>query len=250
MKRALGLAATLLVGLALAVLASRTPTPPARPSAADFQAGRAMADIAAIARQGHPIGSAEHARVRDYLLARLRALGLETRVQAAEAVEGRAFDAVALHDAEDVVHSAEIGIYGALCARFDLVQLPVLPLIETGCGIWRRFVSAVSADEFAAWLRAWDDACDRARGADLDELRRQRRGLTFFDGELGNGGARVTLTPLQYALLRDELAALVRGRAKPGDAPADGVLDLVGRLLDQARAVSLRGYRETREREA
>lgn len=66
-----------------------------------------------------------------------------------EGAEGRSFDAVALHDAEDVVHPAEIGIYGALCRRFDLVQLPVLPLIETGHGIWRRFVSAVSADEFA-----------------------------------------------------------------------------------------------------
>lgn len=66
-----------------------------------------------------------------------------------EAAEGRRFDAVALHDAEDVVHPAEIGIYGALCPRFDLVQLPVLPLIETGHGIWRRFVSAVAADEFA-----------------------------------------------------------------------------------------------------
>jgi PAS domain S-box-containing protein len=68
----------------------------------------------------------------------------------------------------------------------------------------------------------------------------QRRRMGWSEADLS----------LEYALLRDELAALVRGRAKPGDAPADGVLDLVGRLLDQARAVSLRGYRETREREA
>ena len=66
-----------------------------------------------------------------------------------EAAEGQVFTAIALHDAEDVVHPAEIGIYGALCRRFDLVQLPVLPLIETGHGIWRRFVSSVAADEFA-----------------------------------------------------------------------------------------------------
>lgn len=66
-----------------------------------------------------------------------------------EAAEGRRFTAVALHDAEDVVHPAEIRVYGALCPRFDLVQLPVLPLIETDRGIWRRFVSAVAADEFA-----------------------------------------------------------------------------------------------------
>jgi adsorption protein B len=57
--------------------------------------------------------------------------------------------AVALHDAEDVVHSAEIGIYGALCRRYDLVQLPVLPLIERERGWWARAVSSTYADEFA-----------------------------------------------------------------------------------------------------
>ena len=70
-------------------------------------------------------------------------------MQADEAATGRRFVAVALHDAEDVVHSAEIGIYAALCRRFDLVQLPVLALIERDRGLWRRFVSAHYADEFA-----------------------------------------------------------------------------------------------------
>lgn len=66
-----------------------------------------------------------------------------------EAGTGALYRAVALHDAEDVVHPAEIGIYAALCGRFDLVQLPVLPLIEREAGLWRRFVSATYADEFA-----------------------------------------------------------------------------------------------------
>jgi adsorption protein B len=57
--------------------------------------------------------------------------------------------AVALHDAEDVVHPAEIGIYATLCTRFDLVQLPVLPLIERERGWWARAVSSSYADEFA-----------------------------------------------------------------------------------------------------
>lgn len=68
---------------------------------------------------------------------------------AEESASGRRFVAVALHDAEDVVHSAEIGVYAALCRRFDLVQLPVFALIEKEQGLWRRLVSAVSADEFA-----------------------------------------------------------------------------------------------------
>jgi adsorption protein B len=57
--------------------------------------------------------------------------------------------AIALHDAEDVVHPAEIGIYAALCRRFELVQLPVLPLIERDRGWWARSVSSTYADEFA-----------------------------------------------------------------------------------------------------
>lgn len=66
-----------------------------------------------------------------------------------EAAAGELYVAVALHDAEDVVHSAEIGVYAALCRRYDLVQLPVLPLIERDRGRWAQFVSATYADEFA-----------------------------------------------------------------------------------------------------
>lgn len=57
--------------------------------------------------------------------------------------------AVALHDAEDVVHPAEIGVFATLCRRFDLVQLPVLPLIERDRGWWARAISSTYADEFA-----------------------------------------------------------------------------------------------------
>ena len=49
-----------------------------------------------------------------------------------------------LHDAEDVVHSAELGLFDALIERADLVQLPVLPLIDPGS----RFVGGHYADEF------------------------------------------------------------------------------------------------------
>ncbi len=55
------------------------------------------------------------------------------------------FKAVVLHDAEDVVHSAELGLFDALVERFDLVQVPVLPLIDPGS----RFVGGHYADEFA-----------------------------------------------------------------------------------------------------
>jgi adsorption protein B len=62
---------------------------------------------------------------------------------------GRRFAAVVLHDAEDVVHSAELRVFAALIDRYDLVQLPVLPLIARDRGRWAEAVSATYADEFA-----------------------------------------------------------------------------------------------------
>lgn len=61
-----------------------------------------------------------------------------------EEAEDRRFKAVVLHDSEDVVHSAELALFDRLVERFDLVQLPVLPLINRE----RRGVSAHYVDEF------------------------------------------------------------------------------------------------------
>jgi bacteriophage N4 adsorption protein B len=66
-------------------------------------------------------------------------------VRRAETREGRRFKAVVLHDAEDVVHPQELAVFDALIERHDLVQLPVLPLIDRGTSI----ISAHYADEFA-----------------------------------------------------------------------------------------------------
>ncbi len=66
-------------------------------------------------------------------------------MRADEAAEGRRFKAVVLHDAEDVVHSAELGVFDALIERFDLVQLPVAPLIDPAS----RWIGGHYADEFA-----------------------------------------------------------------------------------------------------
>ncbi|MFN3387818.1 MAG: glycosyltransferase, partial [Allosphingosinicella sp.] len=71
--------------------------------------------------------------------------GLWRALLADEQAEGWRAKAVVLHDAEDVVHSAEPALYGRLCGRFDLVQLPVLPLIDPNS----RWVGGHYADEFA-----------------------------------------------------------------------------------------------------
>jgi adsorption protein B len=62
-----------------------------------------------------------------------------------EIAEGDRFKAIILHDAEDVVHSGELRLFDRLIERFDLVQLPVMPLLPQG----RRGVSATYLDEFA-----------------------------------------------------------------------------------------------------
>lgn len=53
--------------------------------------------------------------------------------------------AVVLHDAEDIVHAGELRIFDALIGPNWVVQLPVLPLIDTRS----RLVSGHYADEFA-----------------------------------------------------------------------------------------------------
>jgi hypothetical protein len=81
MGRYLALLAALAGGLLLAWFATRTPSPRgAEAPVAAFSAARAFEDVQAIARRPHPTGSVENARVRDYLVARMRSLGLEVRV--------------------------------------------------------------------------------------------------------------------------------------------------------------------------
>lgn len=62
-----------------------------------------------------------------------------------EADEGRRAKAIILHDAEDVVHPAELLLFDGLIERFEFVQLPVLPLIHPNS----RWLGGHYADEFA-----------------------------------------------------------------------------------------------------
>lgn len=53
--------------------------------------------------------------------------------------------AIVLHDAEDVVHAQELRVFDSLIDRYEVVQLPVLPLVHRGA----RLVSGHYADEFS-----------------------------------------------------------------------------------------------------
>src|SRR5690348_11384421 len=62
-----------------------------------------------------------------------------------ENAHDREAKAVVLHDAEDVVHRFELRIFDGLIDRAAVIQLPVLPLIDTHS----RWVSGHYCDEFA-----------------------------------------------------------------------------------------------------
>jgi hypothetical protein len=82
----------LLLGLVAAILAMRPPAPaPADAAPGVFSAGRALADVRAIAQRPHPIGSADSVRVQAYLLQRMAGLGLspQARPFATDHGEGR-----------------------------------------------------------------------------------------------------------------------------------------------------------------
>jgi hypothetical protein len=80
----------LAIVVALSVIALRTAQPPTpvpltAPDTA-FSSARAMAHVRAIADEPHPVGTPAHARAREYVVASLRSLGLQTEVQTATAL--------------------------------------------------------------------------------------------------------------------------------------------------------------------
>ncbi|MFN3513275.1 MAG: M20/M25/M40 family metallo-hydrolase, partial [Phenylobacterium sp.] len=93
MTRWFALIAALVAAFLLARAAEQTPPPaPASAPPTTFSAERAMADVRVVARAPHPIGSPENAAVRDHLLARLQALGLEGEIQRAPGQFHRTFN--------------------------------------------------------------------------------------------------------------------------------------------------------------
>ncbi|WP_310476138.1 glycosyl transferase family protein [Sandarakinorhabdus sp.] len=64
---------------------------------------------------------------------------------AEEATSGQPFDAIVLHDAEDVVHAQELAVFAAHLPQSAMVQLPVLPLPDADSPL----ISGHYIDEFA-----------------------------------------------------------------------------------------------------
>jgi hypothetical protein len=88
-----GLAAALALAVLVAWLALQPHALPLRdaPPASGFEAARAMVHVQALARAPRPAGSASNAAARDYIVGRLRALGLEPAIQT-ETVQASSVD--------------------------------------------------------------------------------------------------------------------------------------------------------------
>ncbi len=101
MARSLALILCMLLAGVIAWAASQTPSPaPDRPG--QFSGQRAFADVQAIAARPHPLGSADHDRVRDYILDRFTRMGLQVRVQGGHAFERSVYGGETYFEGGDV----------------------------------------------------------------------------------------------------------------------------------------------------
>src|SRR5689334_25150286 len=84
-------ALALVVLCAISILRVTRPPSPVPATAPDtvFSAERAMRHVEAIAVRPHPMGSADHDRVRDYVMQQISALGLKPQLQVTTAVGTR-----------------------------------------------------------------------------------------------------------------------------------------------------------------
>lgn len=203
MTRQIALGAALLGALLLAWLGTRTPAPSGLDAPATaFSAARALVDIGEISRAPHPVGSADHARVRDYVLARMTALGLSPSIQAAQAVETRAFDGDSfviggqVENLVGVLPGRDRALPAlALMAHYDSVPaspgaaddatgvaalLETVRAIKAGGGAERDIIVLVTDSEEAGLLGA--------RAFFAEHPLRQRIGLMINLEARGNGG--------------------------------------------------------------
>ena len=115
----------LVVVTALSILRIvRTPAPvPATAPDTVFSAERALRHVAQIAQRPHPMGTEEHDRVRDYIVAQLKALGIEPQVQETTAIGTRYQEAGRVQNIIGVLRgSAPNGKVVLLMVHYDGVE--------------------------------------------------------------------------------------------------------------------------------
>jgi hypothetical protein len=128
----------LLVGFTLAGLLLGGPPDavPATAPATEFSAFRAMAHVAQIAQRPHPVGSADHARVRDYLVTTLEGMGLKVERQKTTATRTEAGGARAASVENLLVRVKGTGSTGAILLASHYDSVPAAPgAADDGSGV-------------------------------------------------------------------------------------------------------------------
>jgi len=150
------LAALLALG-ALAWLALSAPLPPPAPDtapAASFSAARAMRHVAILAQAPRPLASDANAQARAYLVAQLRALGLDPHVQAATVQHNETDQLANVHVTLAVVHNIVVRKPGATPGRPALLLAAHYDSLATSTGAAHGGASSAALVETLRALQA------------------------------------------------------------------------------------------------
>lgn len=195
---------TVLVALAaVALLAFRPPAAaPADVAATEFSVARVEGDLRAIAQRPHPLGTADHARVRDHVVAAARAAGAEVRVESGEVVRTEARKPTRIAVPQNVVARVP-GSDPALSGGRAILLVSHYDSVPTGPGAADDGAAVASMLEAIRVLKA-------SGGVRNDVV------FLFTDGEeLGSLGARLYVRQHGVA----EIGAVLNWEARGSSGP-------------------------------
>jgi hypothetical protein len=204
------LVGSLALALLIGVLSLQVPAPAGTDApATEFSAERAMADVRELAQRPHPVGSADHARVRDVLQRRMTGLGLQTSIQTGPISRGSARYLRRMGGDPEVANFTATNLIGVLPGRD-----PALPAVALMAHYDTVPMSAGAADDSAGVAAILETVrALRARGpADRTLV------VLFTDAEeIGLDGARIFWGGHP---LRDRIGAVINLEARGGGGRA------------------------------
>jgi hypothetical protein len=204
------LVGSLALALLIGVLSLQVPAPAgADAPATAFSAERAMADVREIAQRPHPVGSADHARVRLYLQQRMTDLGLEVSTQTGPISRGSARYLRRMGGDPEAAQFTATNLIGVLPGRN-----PALPAVALMAHYDTVPMSAGAADDTAGLAAILETVrALQARGPSDRTLV-----VLFTDAEeIGLDGARIFWGGHP---LRDRIGAVVNLEARGGGGRA------------------------------
>lgn len=204
------LVGSLALALLIGVVSLQVPSPAGGEAPATaFSAGRAMADVREIAQRPHPVGSADHARVRTWLQQRMTALGLQVSTQTGPISPGSARHLRRMGGDPEAAGFMATNLVGVLPGRN-----PALPAVALMAHYDTVPTSAGAADDSAGVAAVLETVrAIRARGpADRTLV------VLLTDAEeIGLDGARVFWGGHP---LRDRIGAVINLEARGGGGRA------------------------------